>query len=129
LTAPASPDPSGFGVFYGVFQGTAGAWCLVSLMQLVIGMAMANVALPCTRIYHPLERTTGFSFAYNCGYGVLGGLSPMVITAMKSGLSESMEIYAPALWLLILGSASLIGCALLTAYSPRLNKSFVGHIE
>lgn len=98
-------------------------------MQLVIGMAMANVALPCTRIYRPLERTTGFSFGYNCGYGVLGGLSPMVITAMKSGLSESMEIYAPALWLLILGGASLIGCAGLAAYSPRLNKKFVGHIE
>lgn len=112
-----------------MFQSTAGAWCLVSLMQLVVGMAMANVALPCTRIYRPLERTTGFSFAYNCGYGVLGGLSPMVITAMKSGLSESMEIYAPAFWLLILGGAALVGSALLAAYSPRINRPFVGHIE
>ena len=49
--------------------------------QLIIGAAMALVVLPCTRIYAPLERTSGFAFAYNCGYGVLGGLSPLIITS------------------------------------------------
>ena len=32
------------------------------LLQFIVGMAMASVVLPATRIYAPLERTTGFSF-------------------------------------------------------------------
>ena len=38
-----------------------GLWLAPSLIHLPIGVAMASVALPLTRIYNPLERTTGFS--------------------------------------------------------------------
>ena len=34
-------------------------WFLIPLFQLVVGVAMASVVLPATRIYAPLERTTG----------------------------------------------------------------------
>lgn len=68
----------GFGVFYGVWTSayatapnTLNCWFLFSLYQYVCGIAMAAVVLPATRIYAPLERTTGFSFGYNCGYGEL----------------------------------------------------------
>ena len=45
----------GFAVYKGVSVNLATAWGLVSMFHLVIGGAMANVALPCTRIYEPLS--------------------------------------------------------------------------
>ena len=120
---------AGFGVFYGVWASGAAAWCLMSLFQLILGAAMALVALPSTRLYAPLVRTTGFSFGYNCGYGVIGGLTPIIITAIRTSLSDSMRVYAPPLWLLALGAVSLVSCSLLHRFRPRLNKNFVGHIE
>jgi hypothetical protein len=48
------------------------------------------------RIYHPLERTTGFGFGYAAGYGILGGISPLVVTAFKAGLSAEAANLAPA---------------------------------
>jgi hypothetical protein len=59
----------GFAVYPCVGYSVAHAWGLVSMFQYIIGIAMANVGMPCTRIYEPLSRTTGFSFSYNCGYG------------------------------------------------------------
>jgi hypothetical protein len=59
----------GFAVYPSVGISVAYAWGLVSMFHFIIGIAMANVAMPCTRIYEPLSRTTGYSFAYNCGYG------------------------------------------------------------
>lgn len=76
----------GFGVFRGVWTSPAAkdvdslaTWFLMTLYQGVVGIAMASVVLPATRIYAPLERTTGFSFGYNCGYGA--GQRPRAGTA------------------------------------------------
>jgi hypothetical protein len=119
----------GFAVFWGVSQSISIAWGLVSLFHLVLGMAMAAVALPCTRIYEPLSRTTGFSFGYNCGYGVIGGLSPLAVSAIKAGLSGSQHAFSPAIWLACLGGISLFGCLGLRMYDPRLNRRHVGRLE
>ena len=101
----------------------------MSLFQYVLGCAMALVALPSTRLYAPLVRTTGFSFGYNCGYGVIGGLTPIIVTAMRTALPVSMRVYAPPLWLLATGALSLVGCTLMHLFRPRINQHFVGHIE
>ena len=133
LACPTHPHPNrahaGFGVFYGVFTSQAAAWCLMSLFQLILGAAMALVALPSTCLYAPLVRTTGFSFGYNCGYGVIGGLTPIIVTAIRTALPESMRVYASPLWLLATGALSLVGCLLMHFFRPRINQNFVGHIE
>lgn len=77
----------------------------------------------------PLQRTTGFSFGYNCGYGILGGLSPLAVSAIKANLSASAHAFAPAIWLACLGAISLVGCAGLRFYEPRLGRPHVGRIE
>jgi len=100
----------------------------MSLMQFIIGMAMASVVLPMTRMYSPLERTVGFSFAYNCGYGVLGGTSAMVATQWKSDLGTKAN-YAAPFYLTIMAFISIVGCVLVRFYAPRLNKRHVGHLE
>ncbi|KAL4447988.1 hypothetical protein ABPG75_005207 [Micractinium tetrahymenae] len=126
----------GFGVFRGMWWQSAAldvnslaAWFLMPLFQGLIGIAMASVVLPATRIYAPLERTTGFSFGYNCGYGVIGGLTPFAVSGIIDSLGADKEAYAPAFWLLGLGGASVLGCLLCYLYGPRLNKPYVGRIE
>jgi hypothetical protein len=121
--------PMGFAVFKCVSRGLPAAWALICCFHLVIGAAMANVALPCTRIYEPLQRTSGFSFGYNSGYGVLGGLSPLAVAAIKSGLPAATKAFAPALWLLCLGCISFVGCFGLNMYAPRLGRKYVGRVE
>ena len=108
-----------------------GVWLLMPTFQFIVGIAMASVVLPATRIYGPLERATGFSFGYNCGYGVIGGVTPFVVSSIISDLGpgSAMTAYAPCFWMLALGGASLLGCALLRMYAPRINKPFVGRIE
>ena len=119
----------GFAVFKSVGKSLPAAWGIVCLFHLFIGGAMANVALPCTRIYEPLQRTTGFSFGYNAGYGVIGGLSPLAVAAIKAGLPLAMRAFAPAFWLLALGAISIVGCLGLNLYAPRLGRPFVGRLE
>lgn len=119
----------GFLVYWGVGKSLASAWGLTAMFHLVIGGAMANVALPCTRIYEPLQRTTGFSFGYNFGYGVLGGLSPLAVSAIKANLTAAAHPFAPAIWLACLGAISIVGCVGLRLYEPRLGRPYVGKIE
>jgi hypothetical protein len=45
----------GFAVYSGVSVSLAAAWGLVAVLHFVIGLTQANVALPCTRIYEPLQ--------------------------------------------------------------------------
>jgi hypothetical protein len=75
---------------------------------------------------HQTQRTTGFSFGYNCGYGVLGGISPLAVAAIKAALPHGLASFAPAFWLLALGVLSLIGSIGLSLYIPRLAKPYVG---
>jgi len=119
----------GFAVFKSVGTSLPTAWGVLCVFHFVLGGAMANVGLPCTRIYEPLQRTTGFSFGYNAGYGVLGGMSPLAVTAIKAALPHSHLAYAPALWLAVLGVLSLIGSVGLAFVKPRLAKPFVGKME
>ncbi|KIZ07913.1 Alpha-ketoglutarate permease [Monoraphidium neglectum] len=119
----------GFAVYPCVGYSVAHAWGLVSMFQYIIGIAMANVGMPCTRIYEPLSRTTGFSFSYNCGYGIIGGLSPLAVAAIKANLPGHAFTFAPAIWLACLGGISIAGVIGLTIYQPRLAKPHVGKIE
>ncbi|KIY98064.1 hypothetical protein MNEG_9899 [Monoraphidium neglectum] len=121
---------SGFGLYYWVGTGSLAAlWVAPSVLHLIIGFYMALYVLPMTRIYHPLERTTGFGFGYAAGYGILGGISPLVVTAFKAGLSAEAANLAPAFWLLLLGGGSAIGIVLLKLYLPRLDAPYISRIR
>lgn len=67
------PAPTAFGVAYGGFSSALGAWLLCPLMYGIVGVSQTLIGLPATRIYEPLARITGFSFAYSLAVGVLGG--------------------------------------------------------
>lgn len=122
--------PLAFGTFYGLSGTNLGLnFVLVSLFQLVVGVGMGLAVLPCSRIYSTLERSTGFSFGYNLGYGVLGGLSPLIITSIQHALPEQQQQWlAAALWLAAMGALSAVGIALLLWRIPRLNRACVGRL-
>jgi hypothetical protein len=69
------------------------------------------------------------SLIYNIGYGVIGGLSPLAVAAIKTSLPPARAVFAPAFWLLSLGAASLLGCVGLALYRPRLAKPHVGKLD
>ena len=48
---------------------------------------------------------------------------------LQGSLGEGTYFYAGAFWLLALWGVSAAGCLLLRAYTPRLDKRYVGHIE
>ena len=111
--------------------------------------ADADVALLCS----PPQRTTGFSFGYNCGYGALSiwlgnrglvglpaspglagrlmchVLSPLAVAAIKANLPQASHSFAPAIWLVCLGGISVFGAIGLGLYDPRLNRKHVGRLE
>ena len=173
----------GMGVGVGVYRGvwtsasatavnTIACWFLMPLFQYIVGVAMASVALPATRVYAPLERTTGFrcdsgacawpacvgycvrcscalcgalssplripplpacpavcSFGYNCGYGIIGGLTPFAVSAIIESIGKADKAFAPSFWLLAMGGATLLGCGMMRAYAPRINRPFIGKVE
>ena len=69
-----------------------------------------------------------FAFGYNVGYGVLGGLAPLVITSIESRCPDHLKAYAPAFWLLAQGALSAVGILGLLKYKPRLNMPHVAKI-
>lgn len=77
----------------------------------------------------PSPLSPGPLCSYNVGYGVLGGLTPFVVSAIIDTSPTNLLCYAPTWWLLALGGASVLGCGLIRAYEPRLNRPFVGRIE
>jgi hypothetical protein len=61
--------------------------------------------------------------------GVIGGLSPLAVAAIKANLPGYAHTYAPAIWLACLGGISVVGTIGLMLYQPRLAKPHVGKIE
>lgn len=55
--------------------------------------------------------------------------TPNVCNAIKGGLSSSTFFYAGGYWLLALWGLSMLGCWALRAYTPRVDKPYVGHVE
>ena len=85
---------------------------------------------PARPLARPLTSCCPLPASFTCRYGVLGGLTPIVITAIQKGMAGSaLYTYGPAFWLLALGALSLLSCACMRAYNPRLNQPFIGRIE
>jgi hypothetical protein len=72
------------------------------------------------------QRTTGFSFGYNLGFGIIGGLTPLIVSMIKAAMPAASRAFAPAIWLGGLALVSLAGCAALRARVPRLAKPHIG---
>ena len=61
--------------------------------------------------------------------GIIGGLSPLAVAAIKANLPQASHSFAPAIWLVCLGGISVFGAIGLRLYDPRLNRKHVGRLD
>ena len=61
--SPPTPSAPVFGVCYASWNSEVGAWLVTPLAFFTGGgTSLTGVGLPCTRLYPPLERISGYSF-------------------------------------------------------------------
>lgn len=86
-------------LLFGLLQ--TGALWAAALAQLAFAglVAVPLGAAPAlmVELFHEEDRLTGYSIAYNIGLGVIGGTTPMVVTALIGTLRTP---YAPAFYLM-----------------------------
>jgi hypothetical protein len=75
------------------------------------------------RSFHCHRLRSGYNFAYNLAVGVLGGVSPLVITAMDNSLQANGRgtTFAPAWWILAGGVGTIFACLAIRWHSPHCN--------
>lgn len=85
-------------LLFGLLQtGTTGAVAgaqLVFAVLIAVPLGVAPALL--VELFHRVDRLTGYSIAYNIGLGVVGGTTPMVVTALIEAFHTP---YAPAFYL------------------------------
>lgn len=118
-----------FAVFAGAMRSTlAAGYIVLSLLLLVLGVGQTIITLPMTRIYAPLDRSTGHSLAYNIGYGFIGGLAPLVVTALQAAMPQQYKSLAPAFWIMAMAVPGFAAALALCRYRPRLNQPYVARL-
>jgi len=66
---------------------------------------------------------SGYNFAYNLAFGVLGGISPLVVTAINSSLKANGRdtTFGPAWWILAGGVGTVFACVAIRWHQPHCN--------
>ena len=102
----------------------AAIWVSLVLMMALIGLQPALIPVVGIGLYPADCRASGFNFAYNVAFGLLGGLTPMAITAIQ--LSPAIistfgagSIFALPIWISAGCGATVLGCGLLMLTKPQ----------
>ena len=67
-----------------------------------------------------MQPRSGYSLAHNLAFGVLGGLTPMVITAIDNDMIPGGgSTFAPAYWILSGGAATVVASLAIRWYAPH----------
>ena len=77
-------------------------------------------------IYPVLVRASGFNFSHNVAMGILGGLTPLVVTSIEESMAHNngdaaSSIYSLGVWLAVGGVSSVIGLVALQWKRPQSN--------
>jgi hypothetical protein len=100
-----------------------GARALQVVVTSFIGLILPLAAASGTRLYPAIARASGYNFAYNLSVGVLGGVSPLAISAIGRALEAAghSATYGPAWWILAGGVGTLLACVAICWHSPHCN--------
>ena len=69
---------------------------MLALQMAIVGVGGAVVPVVGLGIYPPQVRASGFNLAHNIVMGLLGGLTPMTVTAIQ--LSPAIANHGDAVW-------------------------------
>ena len=97
---------------------------MLSLQMVMVGMSKAVIPPVGCRLYPAHVRATGFNLAYNIAVGLVGGLTPMAITAIQISpaidrLGYAGSVWAVSVWLSTAAAGTAIGCVGLLRVCPR----------
>uniref|UniRef100_A0A383VPF9 Major facilitator superfamily (MFS) profile domain-containing protein n=1 Tax=Tetradesmus obliquus TaxID=3088 RepID=A0A383VPF9_TETOB len=101
--------------------GVAGCWLLHLLLMVLMGWVLGGVPATCSSIYPATVRSSGFNLAHNMAMSWLGGVSPIIVTALVAVTGSTMM--APGLLLLAAAVISMAAALALLKYAPASNTS------
>ena len=116
ISASGGAQPSGATV--------SGDWAMLSLQFAIVGICMAFIPPVGCRLYPAHVRASGFNLAHNIAFGLVGGLTPMTITAIQlspaiSRHGNAGSVWAVGVWLSAAAVGTVIGCVGLLWICPR----------
>jgi MFS family permease len=91
---------------------TTGTETYISLFILDVICAMAIGPIPASlaELFPTHTRTTGVAITYNISFAIVGGLAPLIITAL---IARTHDLAAPSYYLMITAAVSLIAAIIL----------------
>ncbi|GAX80654.1 hypothetical protein CEUSTIGMA_g8089.t1 [Chlamydomonas eustigma] len=88
-------------------------WAMLAIQMAVIGPGGGIVPVVGLGLYPAEVRASGFNFAHNVAMGLLGGLTPMTVTAIQTGglvaTKGAGAVYAAGIWVSAGAVATVIG--------------------
>ena len=97
---------------------------MLLLQMAIAGVCMAVVPAAGCALYPAHVRASGFNLAHNIVMGVVGGLSPMTVTAIEqsvaiAGQGKAAQVWSVGIWLSTCAVMTLIGCLGLLRMCPQ----------
>lgn len=86
-------------------------------------MSLALVPTIGINIYPPEVRASGYNLGYSLSSGLVGGLSPLAVTAIRATGNPTAVYYGAALWTLASGAVSAVAYGLVLWYYPVCNRA------
>uniref|UniRef100_A0A383V7P2 Major facilitator superfamily (MFS) profile domain-containing protein n=1 Tax=Tetradesmus obliquus TaxID=3088 RepID=A0A383V7P2_TETOB len=117
IVAGASLAPAAIGMRAG---GVAAAWLLHLWFLLLVGVVGGLLAVSMCPLYPPEVRTTGMNFAHQMAVGPIGGITPVILAAIKTVNGDVFLTIVP--WLGACAGVSLIAAVALYYMRPEANK-------
>ena len=86
--------------------GIAAAWLFQLWFLLLVGWLGPLMAVSMCALYPPEVRTTGMNFAHQMAVGPIGGITPLILAAIKSVNGDVFMATVP--WMATCAGVSLI---------------------
>jgi hypothetical protein len=87
---------------------------------LLVGWLGGLLAVSMCPLYPPEVRTTGMNFAHQMAVGPIGGITPVILAALKTVNGDVFMTTVP--WLVTCAGVSLITSVILYFKFPQTNK-------
>eukprot|EP00775_Hariotina_reticulata_P005128 gene5128-5368_t len=117
LIAGATLAPAALAVGAG---GVAAAWLMQLWFLVLVGVIGGLMAVSMCPLYPPEVRTSGMNFAHQLAFGPVGGLTPMILAAVKYIGGDAFMATVP--WLAGCAAVSLVAATVLYYKYPQSNK-------
>ena len=105
----------------------AGPWIMQVVLLGRTGFGLALLPTVGVNIYPAEVRASGYNLSYSLASGLVGGLSPLAVTAIRStnsqGTSGATAIFGAAFWTLAAGVVSAIAYLVTLVVYPVCNRA------